>query len=95
MMMFMMNLITYMALDCENFTSRELYENYANDVKRVCFNCRLKELSVWNEMFSGRLFKAVRPDTETRSPNLVQDDRLGTASLTADVTQIVAWIALR
>ena len=37
-------------------------------------------------MLSGRLFQAVCPATQiARSSNLVQDDRLGTASLTPDV----------
>ena len=37
-------------------------------------------------VFSGRLFQAVRPATQkARSPNLVQDGRLRTASLTPDV----------
>ena len=37
-------------------------------------------------MLSGKLFQAIGPITQkARSPNLVQDDRLGTASLTPDV----------
>ena len=37
-------------------------------------------------MLSERLFQAVGPATQkARLPNLMQDDRLGTASLTPDV----------
>ena len=37
-------------------------------------------------ILSGRLFQAVGPVTQNaRSSNLVQDDRLGTASITPDV----------
>ena len=50
---------------------------------KCAFNYRLNESSVRiSLMFSVRLFQAVGP---ARSPNLVQDDRLGTASLTPDV----------
>ena len=51
------------------------------------FNCRLNESSVGiSLMLSGRLFQAVGPATQkSRSPNLVKDNRLGTASLTPDV----------
>ena len=51
------------------------------------FNCHLNELSVGiSRMLSGRLFQAGGPATQkARSPNLVQGDHLGTASLTPDV----------
>ena len=83
-----MNWITCIAPYCENNTSRSLYKDCTKDIpNKYVFNCRLNESSVEiSLMLSGRLFQAVIPATQkARSANLVQDDRLGTASLTPDV----------
>ena len=84
----MMNWRTFIAPYCENYTSRALDKDSTKDVpNKYVFNCGLNESSVGiSLMISGRLFQAVAPTTQkARSPNLVQDDRLGTASLTPDV----------
>ena len=65
-----------------------LYKDCTKDIpNKYVFNCRLNESSVGiSLMLSGRLFQAVGPATQkARSPNLVQDDCLGKASLTPDV----------
>ena len=83
----MMNLVTFIAPYCENYTSRALCKDCTKDMSnKYVFNCRLNESSVGISLIlSGRLFQAVDPATQkARSPNLVQDDRLGTASLTPD-----------
>ena len=83
-----MNWITFIAPYCENCTSRALYKYCTKDTpNKYVFNCRLNESSVGiNLMLSGRLFQAVCPFTQkARSPNLVQCDHLGTASLMPDV----------
>ena len=84
----MTNWITFIAPYGENYTSRALYKDCAKDISnKYVFNCRLNESRVGiNLMLSGSLFQAVGPATQrARLPNLVQDDRLGTASLTPDV----------
>ena len=88
LMMMMMNWITFIAPYCENYTSRAIYKDFTNDIpNKYAFNCRLNESSIGiSLMLSGRLFQAVGAATKkVRSPNLVQDDCLGTASLTPDV----------
>ena len=86
--MMMKNWITFIVPCCENYTSRALYKDCTQDIpNKYVFNCCLNESSVGiSLMLSGRLLQAVGPATQKAwSSNVVQDDRLGTASLTPDV----------
>ena len=93
------NWLTYIAPYCQNYNSRAIDKDcMKNILNKYVFNRRLNESSVGiSMMLSGELFQAVDPATQkARSPNLVKDDRLGTASQTLEMsTQIVALIAFR
>ena len=83
-----MNWITFIAPYCENYTSRSLYKDSTTDISN-----KYLLPAVWtNEAlqivhcFHGDCCKQLVPEhIKGRPPNLVQDDRLVTASLTPDV----------
>ena len=82
--------------ELKNLYSALLWKLHFNDglqepceryIRGVFFNCRLNKSRVEiRPTLSERLFKSVDPATQkAQSPNIVQDDRLGTRNLTRDV----------